>query len=193
MSTVDVAGLCKSLGMEEGEMREQVLSRMVDALLHGVVEDGPFSESGIASEVSKQVQGRIDELVKAALEREVLPRVDDLVENAVLRETNRWGEPKGEPVTFKEYLVSAAERYLTELVDFQGKPKGRDSYNWQGKQTRVAHMVHEHLHYSIQSALKKTIADGNKVLVDGIQKTIEENLRQVSARLSVDVKTDVKR
>ena len=67
-----------------------------------------------------------------------------------------------EALTFAEYLVHRAERYIAEEVDYQGKPKSVDSYQWRAHSTRIVHMIHEHLNFRISSAIEGAMKDANK-------------------------------
>ena len=51
---------------------------------------------------------------------------------------------------------------MQEEVDYNGKPKGTDSFSWRPRSTRVAYMVDEHLHYSIERAMKDATHGGTK-------------------------------
>lgn len=47
--------------------------------------------------------------------------------------------------------IQRANHYLTEKVNYKGKARGEDSHgSWTATQTRIAHLIHEHLHYNME-------------------------------------------
>src|SRR5678815_2516132 len=122
---------------------EDVLNRLTEKLCDRYVDD----ESDYANKFQNRLQGavtkRVDEVLEKSLAKHVLPKIKEMVESICLEETNRWGEKRGTKLTFIEYLVQRTDAYIREEVDYQGKPKGTDSYQWRAHSTRIAHMIHE--------------------------------------------------
>lgn len=174
----------KLLGLSQDEIRQRVIDRICDQLM-----ESQFDASRLAVKLNAAVQKRIDEAVQKIADRDILPRAKEYVEKVTLTPTNRWGELKGKALTFREYLADRAENYLTEQVNFEGKPKSEDSYNWRGTQTRITHMVHQHLHYSIETIMKNAVQMANSAISAGIQETVKLKLAEISAALQVSVKT----
>ena len=186
--------LAQQLGLSNEELQERVVNTIADRMLRdasGYDEDG--DEHSRPTRFSEAIKARVKEKVDASVEaiaaRNVLPNVEAYIESLVLQETNRWGEKTGEPKTFTEYLVDRAENYLTEKVDFRGKTKAEDNgYSWKGAQSRISHMVHEHLHYRIEQAMNEAMKSANKAIVGGIEETVRLKLREVSDALKIEVK-----
>ena len=191
MSEIDTL---KALGLTSDDIMERVVERVTDRLLESRYfdEDGDegSAPSQFATAMQSHIKAKIDEAVANIAGRHVLPNVATYVENLTLQETNRWGEKTGTALTFVEYLVQRAEAYLQEKVDYDGnvQSESRGSY-WKGTQTRIAHLVHKHLHYSIETAMKRAIENANAVIVKGLQATVEIKLREIADGLSVHVKT----
>lgn len=168
-------------------LREDVVERAAEKVLDSMDRD---SEGYAREGITKANRKAIDETVKNTIDAEILPIVKGHIDKIVMQETNTWGEAKGHVLTFKEYLVAMSENYLREKVDFQGRGKKEaDSYNWNGSQTRIAHMVHSHLHYAIESAMKAALKDANSHIVGGIEEAVKLKLAEVSAKLKVGVIT----
>lgn len=174
----------EALGLSETD----VLDKLVERLLEKYGEDETGYVSDFEARMAKAVKEAVESKIAAAIEKHVLPRVAELVDGICLQETNTWGEKKGQPVTLTEYLVQRAEAYIREPVDFQGKTKEQDSWNWKAKTTRIAHMVHEHLQYSIDTAMKKVLGEANS----NIRKGLEDAVKVALANITVQVKTEVK-
>jgi len=174
----------ESLGFTREELQERVVSRMVDTLL-GDADAPTLFQDGIES----LVRDRIDAAVVAIGDKHVLPNIQDYVAQARFEPTNKWGEPKEPAMTLIEYLEKRAESYLTEQVNYKGEPRGRDGYNWKPDQTRVAHLVHEHIQYDISTAIQKALKTLNADVADGLAETVRIKLAQTLEKLKVDVKT----
>ena len=176
------------------ELQERVIDRICEQLLTSIDYDPDTGgEYQVASTfrrgIDNRVKAKVEETINAIAEREVLPNVAAYIEGLVLQETNGWGEKRGTPVTFKEYLVQRAEAYMQEKVSFDGKSKAESNgYSWNGTQTRIAHLIHQHLHYSIESAMKNALKIATGAVAEGIQETVKIKLAEVSAKLKTEVK-----
>jgi hypothetical protein len=183
----------EALGITKKEAAERVIQKIADQVLYDehYDEDGnPFrGESAFRLSVEKAIRSRIDEEVKRLGDSEIEPRIASLVDGVTLQQTNQWGEAKGTAVTFREYLVQRAEAYMTEQVDYEGKPKGTSSFSWTGRSTRVAYMVDKHLHFEIERAMKEALGNLNSTVAKGLHEATRVALNGVLAGLKVEVKT----
>lgn len=183
----------EALGLTKDEIIERVVSRAVGELLRLETydEDGePYGSkpSQFAISMQAQIKQKIDQAIDEIAAKNVLPNVASYVEGLCLQETNKWGEKTGTPKTFIEYLVSRAEAYLTEPVNYDGKSQSESNYNWSKSSTRVAHLVHQHLQYSIEAAMKQAMLDINKSVAGGLHEAVRIKLNEVAAKLKVEVK-----
>jgi hypothetical protein len=181
----------ESLGFTQEELQERVIERLCQQVLQstGYDEDGEeySTDSKLAKTLERRVKEHVDLTINAMGEKHVLPNVGTYIENLTLQATNKWGERTGAKVTFIEYLTQRAEAYMAEEVNFEGKPKGSDSYNWKGTQTRLTHMIHQHLHYSIETAMKNALQIANSAIAEGIEKTVKLKLAEISGSLKTTV------
>lgn len=170
----------ESLGLTQEEAAERVIRRIVDELMTTAVqmdEDGqPWSqESGFGRAMKKRAVEAVDKAVADIAEKHVAPNVLALVESTCLQRTNEWGEKKGEPLTFTEYLVQRTEAYILEPVAHDGsKP---DAYG-RSKQTRIAWLVDKHLQYQVSSAVEAALRDFNTKLGASLAETVKLKLEE---------------
>jgi antitoxin component of RelBE/YafQ-DinJ toxin-antitoxin module len=175
----------EDIGLTQEELQKRVVEQIANTLCFP--EDG--SESDFNSEIQKAYRQQIVDGVKALAETVVAPRVSELLDKVTFQETNRWGESQKAAITLKEFLISRAEAWMTEKVDFNGRAKGEDTYgNWNGSQTRISHMIHEHLKYHIENSVKAALADINSKIAIGIQETVKLKLKETLDSLKVNVK-----
>jgi hypothetical protein len=184
----------ESLGLSKEEITERLIAKMADEILRTVNadEDGhPWpADTAVTRRLQDMVSKRLDEFVSTVGEERLLPLINGMVENLVLQTTNKWGEKTGAPVTFTEYMVKKAEEWITEKVNYEGKSQSdAGGYSWSGTQTRVAHMIHKHLHYQIETAMKQALADANNAIAKGLHETVRLKINEVTAKLKVEVKT----
>lgn len=182
----------KQLGITVESLQERIIERISDQILNStwVDEDGDETKrpSQLHAKLIELVKKRIDAAINRIAEIHVLPRVTDYVENIVITETNGWGEKNGKTFTFIEYLVSRAEHYLTEKVNYEGKGKYEaKDYSWSGSQTRITHLVNNHLHYSIETAMKEALKIATSAISTGIQETVKIKLGEISSTLKCAV------
>lgn len=181
----------KDLGITQEELQERTIDALCERLLSRQVYDpdsgeDSWSDSPFAKKLDERIKSHIDSSVDAVAQEHVLPRVSAMLEGICLQKTNEWGEPKGDPVTFTEYLIQRAEHYLTEKVNFKGESRREDRYgSFSPTQTRVTFLVEKHLHYSIQTAMENALKDANSVIVGGIEETVKLKLKELSSQMKV--------
>ena len=188
-----------NLSLEElGLTAESLADRVVEAVTRQLTTSIDHDEDGIECEsrspfiraMQEQIRKAVDAKVQEIAERDLLPKIGQHIESMTLQTTNQWGQKTGKPMTFIEYLTAKAEAYLTEQVDYEGKGKGqRDGYSWKGTQTRLTHIIHGHLHYSIERAMKEAVDGANKVIVGGLEAAVKVKLGEIASALKVEVNT----
>lgn len=185
----------EALGISKEELQDRIVERAVERLFEtaGMDEYGDevIEKSPLAGRLEKAVRSAIEARVSKIAEDHVLPITGELVESIVLQETNQWGEKKGTPVTFREFLVQRADAYLREPVDYHGlgKSESRDSYNWNSKNTRVVHLIHQHFDFRIKEAMEQAVKVANESIAGGIQEAVKVKLAEVVNGLKVQVQT----
>lgn len=180
----------QALGFTKEELQERVVTQIVESLLTGQAEDedgyGYATASTFKKEIMDQVRSKIDEHVEKIAEERIGPKITEMIEATTLQLTNQWGEKKGEPVTFIEYLVSRAEHYMTEKVDYDGKPVS-NSYGRSENQTRITHLIDKRLQYSLAVAVKEIVNGAQSTIAEGIQEAVKIKLKEVSNSLKINV------
>jgi len=182
-----------ALGFTQEELQQRVIDQITERVLTGVYFDEEGDEvlrsSRFAQELNKKIQQRIDDTINALAEKHVLPNVVKYIEDLTIQQTNQWGEKKGASVTFIEYLVQRAQAYMQEEVNSSGKTRAEDSYGWSGKQTRITYMIHQHLHHSVETAMKDAMKIATGEVARGIHETARHKLNEIAASLKVSVST----
>lgn len=188
------ADILSSLGIGKEEIFNRVVEQIVDRVMHSYPVDDEGNEykrsSRFYDELTKYAKQKVDQKVEQLGDQHVLPRIGAMIENLVLQETNKWGEKQGAPVTFIEYLVKRAESFLTEEVNSDGKTQKQvDGYSWRVASTRVVFLVHQHLHHTIEKAMKEAVQNANDAIKDGLEKTVKLKLAEIAQSLKVNVQT----
>lgn len=184
----------EQLGLDAEKLQDLIVERAVERLLVGRFydEDGePIpAESQLRQQLDVAIRKRVEETINALAEKHVLPNVSDYIEGLTLQTTNEWGQKRGEPVTFVEYLVQRAQAYMQEKVNFEGKGQAEcNGYSFTGTQTRITHLMHKHLHFSIETAMKNALQVANSAIAQGIAETVKVKLAEVVAGLKTTVAT----
>jgi hypothetical protein len=181
------------LGITEEELQTRLVEKYVSDLRisHTTDEDGDEIETSSQFDraVRKAITDAIDSEVHRIADAYVLPRVATMIESHVIQKTNSWGDKVGQPMTFTEYLVQRTEEYITEKVDYDGKSRSECQFSsWTPKQTRVAHMIDKHLHYSIDTAVKKALADLNSAVAKGLAATVQVKIEEALSKIKIETK-----
>lgn len=187
------AKMIEMLGLSQEELQTRVVERIADDLLYSksTDEDGQDHAftSKIVNELRKLIEKTVGERVEAYGKEHVEPAVIKFIEDMTIQPTNSYGEKKAPAMTFKEFMVKKAEEFVNEKVDFQGKAKGSSDYGWSGTQTRLASMMHHHLHYNIENAVKQAINSVNESVGQAIADTAKMKLDEIVKKLHIAVTT----
>lgn len=187
----------ESLGLSKEQLQEMLLDRMVEQAMVGVSYDEDGNEyrqdSSFAGQLKKMIYAKITASIQELAEKHVLPNVGQYIENLTLQTTNQWGEKKGAPVTFIEYLVHRADAYMREEVDNSGKSKEEAGYHWSKCSTRVTFLINQHLHYSIHEACKQMLGTSQATVAKAIEEAVKVQLGNIVTQFNLSVKATEKR
>lgn len=177
------------LNLEDlGITKEELQTRVVEHIADNILSDMEGYTERVENRLQKEMEKRINAAVEDIGNRLLLPTIVDMVEKLCIQDTNIYGEKKGEPKTFVEYLTERADIYLREKVDHDGKSKGESNgYSWDGKQTRLTHIVHRHLQHSIQTAMTNAVSSANKSIEGGLQEAVNIKLKEIAGQIKVNV------
>jgi hypothetical protein len=195
MTNIDLS----ALGLTPEILREQIIERAVERIV-ALSLNGPSSDldeddeyaaidlPNVATLVQKQVAVHVEKITSRIGDELVAPKVEGMIETLTFTKTSQWGEPKGTPKTWREMLVEKAEDYLAEPVNYDGKTKASDAYNWRQHSTRVAYLVEKHIQHEIDRAIKAALADVNSKIAGGIVGAVKVSLQEALSKLSVTTK-----
>lgn len=181
----------EEIGLSKAELQERVIDSMASRLLESISENDEGQGSyptALQMKLQDFCKKAINDAVSAMAEKHILPNVTAYVENLTLQEHNKWGEKSGKSLTFIEYLVERANTYMQEKVDYQGKSKEESgSYSFDGRQTRITYIVHQHMRHSIESAVRKMLESANAQISGGIQETVKLSLERITKNIKIGV------
>lgn len=184
----------EALGISPEELGNRIVEQAVEALLSATGFD-PDSEqersyeSRFKREIEKRVQDAVDQKIAALAAVHLIPRVGEMIEQTNMRKTNQYGEPKGEPMTFKEYIASRAEAYMSEDVNLQGQSKAEagDSYSWRSCGPRLTVLMRNYIRDTLETHAKAAVTDVNKVIANNIEKAARDAISAATGALKVTV------
>lgn len=184
----------KALGISPEELGSRIVDQAVETLLNTTgfnpdTEEETRYESRFKREIEARVKQAVDDKIAALAAVHLVPRVGEMIESANMQKTNGYGEPKGEPMTFKEYIARRAEAYMAEDVDSNGRSKGEtgDSYNWRSTGPRLTVLMRNYIRDTLEAAAKAAVNDVNKVIADNIGKAAKQAIAQAGAAIKVSV------
>ena len=186
----------EALGVSPEDLAERIIDQAVNALLYSTgfnqdAEEEVTYESKFKNAIEAKIQQTVDQKISAIASEHVLPKVGDLIEQANMRQTSKYGEPKGDPMTFKEYIAYRADAYMTEDVNLQGQSKNEcsDSYSWRSQGPRMTVLMRNYVKDSMESAAKAAVTDINKVIAKNIEKAAKDAIASTVEHLKVSIAT----
>jgi len=150
--------------ISDTELKERIVAAASDKIVEGLWQEGEFSGS-LIEKAHQRIEQLLDDAVDGAVDKAVKPIIEQGVRSFVIQQTNTFGEQKGEPVTFTEFITHRAETWLNAVVDHNGKAVDRFTSS---KQTRLAHCLNEHLGFHIE----RMMADACKTVLEQIAPAI---------------------
>ena len=172
----------EALGLDIEEIKEGVIEKIANEMLHGM------DQEWFSQHLSDAVEQRLKESIDNLAAKNVIPHMQEYIDKFCLQLTNKWGEKKGDPVSFAEYLVERAEHFILEPVDYEGKAKRELSYgqsSWRQDSTRAAYLIDKHLHYNLERALKEALLKIDKTIAQGLLDAFKCKLEEFKDRLTV--------
>ena len=183
----------EALGVSTEDLTGRIVDQAVNALLYSngfnpETEEEVTYESKFKREIENKIQKTVDAKIAAIAAQHILPRVGELIEAANMVQTNKWGEAKSAPMSFKEYIAHRADAYMCEEVDINGKSKGEgDSYSWRSCGPRLSVLMRSYIKDSMETAAKSAVNDINKVIAKNIEKAAKDAIAATAANIKVSV------
>ena len=184
----------EALGLDTTELGNRIVDQAVQALLSSTgfnpdSEEEYSCESQFKREIHQRVKDAVDAKITAIAEEHLIPRIGEMIETADMRQTNRYGEPTSPSLTFKEYIASRAEAYMSEDVDYNGKSKSEsgDSYNWRTNGPRLTVLMRSYIRDTLEKSAKAAVADVNKVIAKNIEKAAVDAIHATASSIKVQV------
>ena len=182
----------ESLGLHIELLGDRIVNQCVEALLRSTGFDPETEqeiryESRFKREIDTRIQKAVDSKIAALAEEHLLPRVGEMIESANLQQTNNYGEPKGKPMTFIEYIVARAEAYMSEPVNWKLKTRQEESYNWSNEGPRLVVLMKLHIKDTLDREAKAAVSDVNKVIAKNITQAAKDAIASAADSLKVSV------
>lgn len=183
----------EELGVKTEDLTNRIVDEAVQTLLYSTgfnpeTEEEVTYENKFKREIESKIQQTVDQKIAAIAAEHILPRVGELIESANMVQTNKWGEAKSAPMSFKEYIAHRADAYMCEEVDINGKSKGEgDSYNWRSCGPRLSVLMRSYIKDSMEAAAKSAVNDINKVIARNIEKASKDAIAATVENLKVSI------
>lgn len=186
---------CEDFGLTQEQMLERLIDTMADRLFGEAIDrdldDEEYQVSNrqqVITALNTRIKEEIDKQVNAIFDQHILGKIDELLTKLVIPQTNKYGEPKREPLTLIEYITEKSEAWLEEPVNWKGKSKKEEAYSWSKDTTRLMYAVNKNL----EDVLNRVVNDGAKEVQGAFAEQVKNAVADAVTRLTLSVKTDVK-
>ncbi len=184
---------CEMLGLTKEQMMDRVIDSMAEKVMEGTLrttdEDGETEwTKSFNTQLNKLVQKTADERLQCLKEENILPKLEELIFEVILQKTNKWGEEKGDPVTFTEYLTEQAESYMQEMVDGYGKTQkesGSSSSYWTGRTTRLLYLIDKSMTNHFQKVSQELSKHAREALAETLSETMKSYLTEAAGKMKL--------
>lgn len=186
-----------SIGITEEEIQNRVVASLVEGLMNKSYydyEEGQeiqaYSEFG--KRLNAALKSAIDAKFDALVESQIQPLIAAKVDALVIQQTNQWGEKKKEPVTFLEYLVDRADKFMVEPVDSKGRTReecerARDSFYQSGTNNRLAAAVDKAIGAHLQNCVNAVVKEAQSKVQTSLSEVLQTALSEAQKNLKVTI------
>jgi len=172
----------KGADMNEIKFDQAALEeRIIEQAAHAIAENFFDGQMG---DLERRIVDLMEAKTAERCDATVLPVIENGIQDFIVRETNRFGEEKGEPKTFAEYLVGLADDYLMEHVGYDGKPKPKNDYGYRDADTRLTFLIKKHLRHEVENAMKAATKAINDKIAPALAETVKIQAKDVVAKLT---------
>lgn len=152
-------------------MKTITLNINVDDYFEGSIMDrvaGMISDQ-VSTELRQRVQSCVSSSIKSVVEEKCAQIIEEELQKPCIK-TNEWGEPTGNGVTLRQYVIDSFDKYMKQKVNYEGRLA--DHYDGKAK---------ERWQYLIEAVGLKSLEHEVK---SQIQKIREEALQQISGTIA---------
>ena len=132
---------------------------------------------------------QIDDALNDFAARFVVPGISKYLETLLLQPTSSYGERKGDPKTFLEYLTKRAGEWLSDKVNEKGKTREEDGYSWKEWGTRGAWLVDGQLKGRITDLIVGGVNDTHAAVANAVLEQVKTALARTVTSIQVTTKT----
>jgi hypothetical protein len=185
----DTLALLNSLGLSAEEIERKIIQQCTDDLMRQYYthEDGESAGHGKSTIVEK-LEEKMAERIDAALEKVVSERfsaqLPQLLADFIFTPTSRYGEKKGKPRTFLEYVTDHAKEWAEQRVNDQGSVVGKDQYSYSNHKTRFQRLLDEKVSADVNAALAQILKDGHSILITGLADELKRRMTEMAESLA---------
>lgn len=181
------------LGLSKEELQSRVVDQICERVLSSVGIDDEGGEHSYPSQVRVRLQAaakkQIDDALNDFADKFIVPGISKHLETLVLQPTSQYGEKKGTPQTFLEYLTRRAEEWLGEKVNEKGQTRKEDSYSFKEHSTRAVWIIDQQLQKKLSDMMTGQIAATHAQLGQVMQDTIKSVFERTFSNLKVETET----
>jgi hypothetical protein len=180
----------EEIGLTKEEVQERVIDRICERLMRWEREGEErdyVTDSDFHRKLDTKVKEGIDAAINKMAEKHVIPVLGERIEALALQETSSWGEPKGKPKSFIEYLLNRVDFFMNEEVDKEGRARRERDYGWEKDTARINWVIKRQVKLALDQAMAQQLAKVNAALAVGIQSVVQAELQKITDKLGVEV------
>lgn len=195
---------CEQLGITKEEMQERIVQAIATTLITSRetmwTEWDEEEEGDVPTSFGKKMQEHIEKTLQERLDlmfaQFVKPGLHDVIDKMTFQESNRWGEPRKEAETFKEFFARVMEEHLKEDVDSKGQTRAgakRSGRTFYKEGTRLEVAIGHYLNSHVRDAVNGIVAEGDKQMSILLKDLITETMVTAAKKLTVTIDRKGKR
>lgn len=131
--------------IDQTKIRDAVIKETVEQLV---------TQFDAETKIQSEIEERAAEIIEKKVDEQIKKIFSVGIEKLLFPQTNVYGEPKNTTLTLREFIDARITSYLYEQVNYEGKPKQRDSWHADSDSPRLAYLVKQATERQIAEIVK---------------------------------------
>jgi hypothetical protein len=172
-----------AIGLTPEDLQDRVVECLTNKLYLDTFAD---DEGNICGRPKAKLDEHVNKLINNALaqyaEKTLTPAITSGMACLIIHNTNEYGEKKGPPLTLTEYVTKAADNYLREQVNHEGKAKSQgsyDSYNWKPESSRAFWLLNKSIQENVNVQINAALATVNTEVASAVSTAVKAQIEKI--------------
>lgn len=171
-----------------GISRDELINKIVDAAVEDLLSSVSTDDEGNSYKMSSRLREDFNTELTKRISSTVSGLVDSLVTPEYIRTTtfprySKYGEKKGDPLTFKEFVEQCVNKILDSRIDDSGKILEPGSYGYDRGKHFMSGLVEKTIERELREAIQKGLINIQQEVTNALKAAATEIITKITASI----------